>query len=77
MELKKVILSSGKDLSLKRFHPWVFSGAIKKIKNSLGKDITEYIQTSKEFILITLISFFLLVTHILLFLFSQTKQCTL
>jgi len=35
---------------------------IKKIKkNSLGKDITEYIQTSKEFILITLISFFLLV----------------
>ena len=38
MELKKVILSSGKDLSLKRFHPWVFSGAIKKIKNSLGKE---------------------------------------
>jgi 23S rRNA (cytosine1962-C5)-methyltransferase len=38
MELKKVILSSGKDLSLKRFHPWVFSGAIKKIKNSFGKE---------------------------------------
>lgn len=28
----KVILKSGKDQSLKRFHPWIFSGAIKKIK---------------------------------------------
>src|SRR5690554_2788316 len=27
----KVILKSGKDQSLLRFHPWVFSGAIKKI----------------------------------------------
>ncbi|HRG37554.1 MAG TPA: class I SAM-dependent rRNA methyltransferase, partial [Bacteroidia bacterium] len=27
----KIILNSGKDHSLKRFHPWVFSGAIKKI----------------------------------------------
>jgi len=27
----KVTLHSGKDHSLKRFHPWVFSGAIKKI----------------------------------------------
>ncbi len=35
----KVILSSGKDQSLRRFHPWVFSGAIKKIKNSAGKEI--------------------------------------
>lgn len=35
---KKVILSSGKDLSVKRFHPWVFSGAIKKIKNEQGKE---------------------------------------
>ena len=35
----KVILSSGKDQSLRRFHPWVFSGAIKKIKNSVGKEI--------------------------------------
>ena len=35
----KVILSSGKDQSLRRFHPWVFSGAIKKIKNSEGKEV--------------------------------------
>lgn len=27
----KVILKSGKDEALRRFHPWVFSGAIKKI----------------------------------------------
>jgi len=31
-EMATVILKSGKDQSLKRFHPWVFSGAIKKIK---------------------------------------------
>ena len=37
-QLPKVILSSGKDQSLRRFHPWVFSGAIKKIKNSEGKE---------------------------------------
>ena len=27
----RVVLKSGKDQSLRRFHPWVFSGAIKKI----------------------------------------------
>ncbi|MCK6649436.1 MAG: class I SAM-dependent rRNA methyltransferase [Bacteroidia bacterium] len=31
MEFIKVILHNGKDHSVKRFHPWVFSGAIKKI----------------------------------------------
>ncbi len=31
-ERTKIILGSGKDQSLRRFHPWVFSGAIKKIK---------------------------------------------
>jgi len=31
-EYIKVIVGSGKDQSLRRFHPWVFSGAIKKIK---------------------------------------------
>lgn len=28
----KIILKSGKDEAIKRYHPWVFSGAIKKIK---------------------------------------------
>ena len=40
MSYLKVTLSSGKDQSLRRFHPWVFSGAIKKIKNSLGNEVT-------------------------------------
>ncbi len=31
MEFIKIVLKSGKDASLRRFHPWVFSGAIKKI----------------------------------------------
>lgn len=30
-ELPKIVLKSGKDQSLMRFHPWVFSGAIKKV----------------------------------------------
>ncbi len=30
-ELPKIVLKSGKDQSLMRYHPWVFSGAIKKI----------------------------------------------
>ncbi len=32
----KIILKSGKDQSLKRYHPWVFSGAIKKIKGPVA-----------------------------------------
>ena len=35
----KVILKSGKDASIKRRHPWVFSGAIKKIKNDEGREV--------------------------------------
>jgi len=31
MQLPKIILKSGKDQSIRRFHPWIFSGAIKKI----------------------------------------------
>ena len=31
MNLKKVILKPAKDKSVKRFHPWVFSGAIKTV----------------------------------------------
>ncbi len=53
----KVILSSGKDQSLRRFHPWVFSGAIKKIKNTEGKefepsegDIVKVVSNHDEFL---------------------------
>ncbi|MEZ5000074.1 MAG: hypothetical protein R2744_04045 [Bacteroidales bacterium] len=27
----RIVLKSGKDVSLLRYHPWIFSGAIKKI----------------------------------------------
>ena len=27
----KIVLKSGKEQSVRRFHPWIFSGAIKKI----------------------------------------------
>ena len=30
-ERTRIILKSGKDQSLRRLHPWIFSGAIKKI----------------------------------------------
>ncbi|MCC7051350.1 MAG: class I SAM-dependent rRNA methyltransferase [Bacteroidia bacterium] len=37
MNFLKVILNSGKESSLLRFHPWVFSGAIKRIINEAGQ----------------------------------------
>ena len=30
-EIVKIVLKSGKDQSVRRYHPWIFSGAIKKI----------------------------------------------
>lgn len=35
MDYKKIILKKGKEESLKRFHPWVFSGAIAKMDNDI------------------------------------------
>lgn len=45
MEIKaKVFLKQGKDEAVKRFHPWVFSGAIKKIEGDVadGDIVTVY-----------------------------------
>lgn len=39
MNYPKIILHPGKEVSLKRKHQWVFSGAIKKIISPQGKDI--------------------------------------
>jgi 23S rRNA (cytosine1962-C5)-methyltransferase len=33
----EIVLSKGKEQSLKRFHPWVFSGAIKKIEGKVDE----------------------------------------
>ena len=38
MAYKKVYLKPGKEESLKRFHPWVFSGAIQRIEGEPEED---------------------------------------
>ncbi len=50
-QYSQVILKSGKDASLFRFHPWVFSGAIKKIKGDVQEgDIVEVVNNKFEFL---------------------------
>ncbi len=47
----KIILKSGKDQSLKRFHPWVFSGAIKKINGQVTEgDLVSVFSNKDEFL---------------------------
>ncbi len=47
----KIVLKSGKDQSLKRFHPWVFSGAIKKVYGNLTEgDLVEVYSNKDEFL---------------------------
>lgn len=51
LERSRVILSSGKDLSLRRFHPWIFSGAIKKIKGPVQEgDIVDVYSNQDEYL---------------------------
>lgn len=51
MNYKKVFLKSGKEESLKRFHPWIFSGAIHHIEGEPEEGETVKVYTSnKEFI---------------------------
>ncbi|MBI4930449.1 MAG: class I SAM-dependent rRNA methyltransferase [Bacteroidetes bacterium] len=53
MGFLKITLSSGKDQSLRRFHPWVFSGAIKKVKDKVevkDGDIVEVFDNKDEFL---------------------------
>ncbi|MBN2637359.1 MAG: class I SAM-dependent rRNA methyltransferase, partial [Prolixibacteraceae bacterium] len=47
----KIVLKSGKDQSVKRFHPWVFSGAIKKTYGALEEgDLVEVFSNHDEFL---------------------------
>jgi 23S rRNA (cytosine1962-C5)-methyltransferase len=47
----KVVLKSGKDQSLKRFHPWVFSGAIKKMYGTVNEgDLVTVYSNKDEFL---------------------------
>lgn len=47
----KIVLKSGKDQSVKRFHPWIFSGAIKKTYGTLAEgDLVEIFSNHDEFL---------------------------
>ena len=49
--MKKVYLRRGKDESLKRFHPWVFSGAIDRMDDGIEEgDIVDVITYDGDFI---------------------------
>lgn len=44
----KVILKSGKDQSARRFHPWIFSGAIKKILGEVKEGDVVHVYDNKD-----------------------------
>ena len=48
----KIILNKGKEQSLKRFHPWVFSGAVKKIEGGepAEGDVVEVYSSMGEYL---------------------------
>ena len=51
MAYKKVYLKPGKEESLKRFHPWVFSGAIARVEGEPEEgEIVDVYTSKKEFI---------------------------
>lgn len=51
MSYKKVYLKPGKEESLKRFHPWVFSGAIARVEGEPEEgEIVDVYTSKKEFI---------------------------
>lgn len=51
MSYKKVYLKPGKEESLKRFHPWVFSGAIAKVKGEPEEgEVVDVYTSKKEFV---------------------------
>ena len=53
MNYKKIYLKKGKDESLKRFHPWVFSGAIQHTEGDIAEGETvRVINSNGEFIAI-------------------------
>ena len=51
MERVKIVLKSGKEQSLRRFHPWVFSGAIKKMYgNPVEGDLVDVYDNKDTFL---------------------------
>jgi len=50
-ERTRIVLKSGKDQSLRRYHPWVFSGAIKKIHGPAREgDLVDLYDNKDEFL---------------------------
>ena len=47
MSIPKVILKPAKDKSIKRFHPWIFSGAIKTIEQTIQEGDVVEIESNK------------------------------
>lgn len=53
MNYKKIFLKHGKDESLKRFHPWIFSGAITRMDNGITEgEIVRVLTSEGDFIAI-------------------------
>lgn len=51
MERIKIVLKSGKDQSPRRYHPWIFSGAIKKIYGEPSEgDLVDVFDNKDEFL---------------------------
>jgi 23S rRNA (cytosine1962-C5)-methyltransferase len=48
VEKIKIVLKSGKEQSVRRFHPWIFSGAIKKIYGNPVEGDVVYVYDNKE-----------------------------
>lgn len=47
----KIILKSGKELSLRRFHPWIFSGAVRSIRGKPAEgDLVEVFSNRDEYL---------------------------
>ena len=52
MERIKIVLKSGKEQSIRRFHPWIFSGAIKKMYgNPVEGDLVDVYDNKDTFLL--------------------------
>lgn len=50
-KIPEIVLKPGKEQSLRRFHPWVFSGAIKKINGKIAEgEIADVVNSNGEFI---------------------------
>ncbi len=50
-KLTRIILKPGKEKSVLRFHPWVFSGAIKKIEGQINEgDIVEVFNSDEQYL---------------------------